>query len=304
MKKPAKEELLADLLSSATWAEIAAKYGYSDPRFLRRLARQYGLPKRRVILKPSRETLERLILAEGLTPREVAQKLGYGPNGWSNIYAYCRQYGIEFDHSPHRALRERPFTERQQAIVFGSLLGDASLRPSGRSGRSYARSFTHGEKQKAYLEWKLREFEDFVLTKKFYRACHDFHGNAPTYSFSTISHPFLRYAHQVCFPEGSSKKDINPVWLSHLTALSLAVWYLDDGSLNRRYRTIVLCTNAFSREGQLLAAAHFADRWNIGCKLEPRRNGQTVLRINASQANRFLALVAPFVPACMAYKLG
>ena len=37
MKKPAKEELLADLLSSATWAEIAAKYGYSDPRFLRRL---------------------------------------------------------------------------------------------------------------------------------------------------------------------------------------------------------------------------------------------------------------------------
>lgn len=47
-----------------------------------------------------------------------------------------------------------------------------------------------------------------------------------------------------------------------------------------------------------------ADRWNIGCKLEPRRNGQTVLRINASQANRFLALVAPFVPACMAYKLA
>ena len=37
MKKPAKEELLAYLLSSATWAEIAAKYGYSDPRFLRRL---------------------------------------------------------------------------------------------------------------------------------------------------------------------------------------------------------------------------------------------------------------------------
>lgn len=37
---------------------------------------------------------------------------------------------------------------------------------------------------------------------------------------------------------------------------------------------------------------------------EQRRNGQFVLRINASQRYRFLDLVAPHVPDCMSYKLG
>ena len=30
MKAPTKEQLLADVLSNATWNEIAQKYGYSD----------------------------------------------------------------------------------------------------------------------------------------------------------------------------------------------------------------------------------------------------------------------------------
>ena len=34
MKAPTKEQLLADVLSNATWNEIAQKDGYSDPRFL------------------------------------------------------------------------------------------------------------------------------------------------------------------------------------------------------------------------------------------------------------------------------
>ena len=91
MKAPTKEQLLADVLSNATWNEIAQKYGYSDPRFLRKLARRYDLPKRRAILKPSEHALRRMIQEEGLTPYQIADQLGYGPGGWSNIYAYCRE---------------------------------------------------------------------------------------------------------------------------------------------------------------------------------------------------------------------
>ncbi len=53
MKAPSREQLLADVLSDAKWSEIAEKYGYSDARFLRKLARRYGLPQRRIIRKPS-----------------------------------------------------------------------------------------------------------------------------------------------------------------------------------------------------------------------------------------------------------
>lgn len=88
-----------------------------------------------------------------------------------------------------------------------------------------------------------------------------------------------------------------------MTPLSLAVWYMDDGSLNKRYHTIVLCTNSFSRAGQLLAIDWLKEHYDIRAVLEPRRNGQTVLRINASQSRKFMDIISPHVPSCMNYKL-
>lgn len=299
MKAPSKEQLLADVLSDATWKEIADKYGYSDARFLRKLARRYDLPKRRTILKPSKETLRSMIQDEGLTPYQVAEKLGYGPDGWSNIYAYCREYGIQFDFSKNHDLRAVPFTQRQKDIALGSLLGDAYLRPGV---NSYSLSFTHGEKQKAYLEWKLSEFDNFVTTKAFYEREIAFHGNAPIYSFSTISHPYLAQLHALCYPGGV--KTVSLDWLNLLSPLSLAVWYMDDGSFNRRYGTIVLCTNSFTLNEHAIIIEYFRDRFGIESKAEPRRNGQFVLRINASQRRKFFALVSPHIPDCMSYKLG
>lgn len=298
MKTPSKEQLLSDVTSSATWKEIASKYGYSDPRFLRKLARRYQLPPRRKILKPSEAKLRSLILEEHLTPYQVAERLGYGSGGWSNIYAYCREYGIKFDFSKNHELRSVPFTQRQKEVALGSLLGDAYLRPSG---RSFALSFTHGEKQKAYLEWKLSEFENFVATKDFWVSHREFRGNAATYSFATITHPFLLELHKLCYPRG--RKYVSPEWLNQLSPLSLAVWYMDDGSRNRRYKTITLCTNSFSYEEHVTMVEYFISRYGIEPKIESRRNGQFSLRINASNSGDFLRIITPYIPNCMRYKI-
>lgn len=299
MKAPTKDQLLADILSDATWAEIAAKYGYSDARFLRKLALRYDLPRRRVILRPSEEDLRRMILTEGLTPYEVADKLGYGPEGWSNIYKYCRDYGIEFDFSKNHDLRAVPFTQRQKDIALGSLLGDAYLRPSG---NSFSLSFCHGEKQKEYLDWKRNEFRNFVTQTDYYCNRREFHGNMPSYQFGTINHPYLTELHTLCY--GSGRKTVTAEWLDQLSPLSLAVWYMDDGSINKRYGTIVLCTNSFAADEQAMMVDYFISRYGIEPKIEPRRNGQSVLRINASQRYRFFDLVSAHIPNCMSYKLG
>lgn len=303
-KCPTKDQLLQDVLSDLSWFEIAEKYGYTDPRFLRKKATQWGLPQRRKILKPTKEELADLLYRRNMTPAEIAQTLGYGEGGWSNIYAYCRKYGLEFDFSRNHELRATPFTDRQKQIVFGTLLGDGYLRPTNGNAEnhSYALSLCHGEKQLEYLTWKFHEFENFVLTKEFRVNTRSFRGNAPTYSFSTVSHPFLNEAHSICY-SSDGKKDITEQWLSRLTPLSLAVWYMDDGSLNKRSHTIVLCTNSFSREGQLLAIDWLKERYDICAILEPRRNNQTVLRINASQSRKFMDIVGPHVPSCMNYKL-
>ena len=219
--------------------------------------------------------------------------------GWSNIYKYCRDYGIEFDFSKNHALRSVPFTQRQKDIAIGSLLGDAYLRPSG---NSFSLSFTHGEKQKAYLDWKRSEFQNFVTQPGYYCNNREFHGSLPTYTFGTINHPYLSELHALCYTKG--RKTVVPEWLDQVSPLSLAVWYMDDGSINKRYGTIVLCTNSFSFDEQVLIVAFLMSRFGVNSVIEPRRNNQSVVRINASQRHRFLEVVAPHIPDCMSYKLG
>lgn len=303
-KCPTRDQLFLDITSELSWFEIAEKYAYSDSRFLRKKAKQWELPQKRKILKPTKEVLSDMLYRQKLNPTEIAAKLGYGKDGWSNIYKYCREYNLEFDFSINHKLRSVDFTARQKDIAFGTLLGDGYLRPTnGNSEKpSYSLALCHGEKQLDYLKWKFNEFENFVTTKEFLINRRSFKGNAPTYSFSTISHPFLNEAHRICY-SNNGKKDITSEWLEYLSPLSLAVWYLDDGSLNKRYHTIVLCTNSFSKNGQLLAINYLKNRFNLEAKLEARRNNQTVIRINASQSRKFMNIVSPFVPSCMYYKL-
>lgn len=303
-KCPSKEQLLQDVLSDLPWSAIAEKYGYTDPRFLRKKAAHWGFPPRRQFLKPSKDELADMLYNKQMSPTQIAKALGYGEGGWSNIYAYCRKYGLDFDFSINRELRETDFTDRQKQIVFGTLLGDGYLRPTNGNAPncSYALSMCHGEKQLGYLKWKFSEFENFVTTKEFRVSNRQFRGNAPTYAFSTISHPFLNEVHKICY-WNNGRKDISSLWLEQLTPLSIAVWYMDDGSLNKRYHTVVLCTNSFSHEGQLLAINYLKEHYNINAVLEPRRNQQTVIRINASQSRKFMDLISPHIPDCMSYKL-
>lgn len=146
-KCPSKEQLLQDVFSDLSWLEIAEKYGYSDARFLRKKAREWNLPPRRVILKPSKELLSDMLYRQEMTPSEIAAALGYGNGGWSNIYAYCREYGLQFDYSQNHALKSIPFSARQQEIVFGTLLGDGYLRPTNgnRGNSSYSLALCHGK---------------------------------------------------------------------------------------------------------------------------------------------------------------
>lgn len=256
----------------------------------------------RKILKPSKEVLSSMISA-GLTPYQIADQLGYGSGGWSNIYKYCRDYGIDFDFQRNYQLKQVSFSQDQLDVMYGSVLGDAYLRSTnGSKGTSYSLVFSHGEKQIEYLRWKLSIYDQFVTTKKFTVAYRDFHGNAPVSSFSTISHPDITAFYHLSHPDG--RKLVTNDWLELLSPLSLAVWYLDDGSLNKRYGTIVMSTNAYSLPELGLMIDWFEKKHGLHAKLEKRRNEQYALRINASESKAFRSIIADYVPECMSYKLG
>ena len=187
----------------------------------------------RKILKPSKEVLASMI-ESGLTPYQIAEQLGYSSGGWSNIYKYCREYGIEFDYSRNYQLHNIPFTQTQKDVMYGSILGDGYLRSTGHV--SWSLVFAQGSKQFDYLRWKYDIYEQFVTNKKFDTIIRDFHGNDPVYTFATISHPEITAFYHLTHPDG--KKLVTQEWLDLLSPLSLAVWYMDDGSLNKRYGTM------------------------------------------------------------------
>lgn len=302
MKKPTKEMLEVDVLSDLSWQEIAEKYGYSDSRFLRKLAKRYEFPPRRNIITPSKETLYQMICVDGLTPYEVADNLGYGEGGWSNVYAYCRKYEIEFDFTPNADLRNTSFTYAQKSIVVGTLLGDAYLRPSGKSHASFSLVFAHGEKQRDYLEWMKQKLSPFVLADSPYQHKKtSIHNHAPVSSYHTIGHPWLTELRKAFYP--NDIKTVSLDWLNQVDELALAVWYMDDGSLNKRYGTMTLCTNGFSYDEHLLIQQWFLDRWSLPVVIENRRNNQYSIRINATVARTLRELLRPYIPQCMSYKV-
>lgn len=296
MKKPTKEQLEKDLQTNMTWAEIAKKYGYTDARFIRKLRVRYGLPQRRIYRKPSPEELQHMICEERMSPYEIAKKLGYSKDGWSNIYKYCRDYGIPVDFKPHYEERNRPLTTKQKSIVYGTLLGDGYINSD-----NYL-AITHGEKQLDYINWLGEMLKPYVIgIDKRHPSKNSIYSQKPTYTIKTIAHPWIVEIRKLCYPNG--KKVISKEWLNKIDELALAVWFMDDGSLNKRYGTMVFCTMSFSYDEHLLIQKWFFDKWGIETKIEKRRNNTYVIRINASKAHLLRKIISPHVPSCMKYKV-
>lgn len=298
MKKPTSEQLLKDTQSTLTWADIASKYNYTDARYLRKLAVRYGLPPRREILKPSKEKLTEL-LNSGLNIYQISEALGYSKGGWSNVYAICRQYGLTFDFHAYAEEKKVAFTDRQLSFIYGTLLGDGCLNKCG-TQRSLVTG--HSMKQADYLYWKVTIMSNYIICEP-KRNMHEGIGGLREFiSYHTLGMPALTSIYHECYPE--NKKTVSQEWLDKIDEFALAVWYMDDGSRNKRYGTLTFCTNGFSYSEHEIIVDWFEKRWGIPCVIENRRNHQFSIRINARHAPKLLALVRPHVPSCMSYKLG
>ncbi|WP_108669550.1 hypothetical protein [Peribacillus acanthi] len=301
MKKPTKEQLMEDVLSDLSWQQIAEKYGYTDSRFLRKWAKIWDLPPRRKFIKPSKEQLVDLIFNQKLNINQIAQSLGYSEGGWSNVYAYCREYGIEFDLRPNAELREIPFTKEQQSIIIGTLLGDGYLRPN-RSG-TCCLVMGHGEKQYDYLLWKKEKFGHFIISDKPYHAKKEsVHNHAPFFTINTVTHPYLTELRTKFYP--NEIKTISEEWLKQVDELALAVWFMDDGSLNKRYGTMTFCTNGFTYNEHILMKDWFQDRWGLSTAIDHiKSRNQFNIRLHRSSSRRLREIISPYVPSSMKYKV-
>lgn len=141
-----------------------------------------------------------------------------------------------------------PLSERCKEIILGSLLGDGSLRIH-EPYRNARFAFRHSAIQKEYFSWKARELAEIAGDQSVWQQGSkkkpDGWGETKL-RFQSRALPALTEIFRLVHKHG--KPRIRRKWLNVLTPLSLAVWWMDDGSLVADSRQGVFCTDGFSLE--------------------------------------------------------
>ncbi len=197
-------------------------------------------------------------------------------------------------------------TSIQRQILFGSTLGDGSLRNNNRLSGWANLIMIHGGKQEEYLRWKVDLLGSICkpVTRTEYVSVehNNFRGGQDTVRLSaeTHKHPEISLLHEAAY---TPKKSINS-WCNGIDGLAVAIWYMDDGSLINDTGA-KLSTQGFDIESVDHIRNVLLHKFNITTsRLAARRDRPDQYIINIlSPYDRFWSVVARYVPNSMQYKL-
>jgi len=192
--------------------------------------------------------------------------------------------------------REIKISPEENQIILGSLFGDMHCRIRDTCKNAQLEE-AHSKKQKSYLFWKIKQLKNIDFN---YRITKNgaFHFESRTYS---VLNPYRDIFYN------NSKKMINNEVLDNLRELGLAVWYMDDGSYNKKNNYCVIYTNCFSYGENKIIKEWFKKQWNISPNLHScfKRNKRFYyIAFNKEETKKFIKIIKPYIHPSMNYKIG
>jgi len=240
------------------------------------------------------EIFEDLYLVQGLTELQIAKEYG---TYQVKINRLKLKWGIETLTKTKRVSGSLPqLTQIQKDLIIGSLLGDGGMRAPSPSTARFSEG--HSEKQAEYTRWKAGILGEFISSvhphkkeegEKVYKGL----------SLSTRTCTQLREFYELFYPTPFREK-IFPSSLRHiLNPFALTVWYMDDGSLIKKFHPGI----CFGLDDTSLRRALSSLR-RLGFRPElSEGKGTTVSILFPGQSEKFFSKISEFVPECMSYKL-
>jgi recombination protein RecA len=187
------------------------------------------------------------------------------------------------------------FTPLQRQLALGSVLGDGSLRKTGRYTVSLR--VGHGEKQTEYAKWKADLMGDLVSYQG-----REHNGGLGAWKFAVRpSADLLEICREAYDADGRS---MSPTLLRDLDLFGVAIWYMDDGSFNGHYKRwghgkVEISAKSYTTsELELLA-----DRLEELRIPRPTIREAGILLWSGKRTARFQELLAPYIHPSMDYKL-
>lgn len=177
-------------------------------------------------------------------------------------------------------------SDRQSQILIGSVLGDGYIYQLGKI------QLEHSDHQQEYLKWKYQELQNlaYKAISKVERV--DKRSGKIYISYRFWLRQYFRSWRQY-FYEGSIKTFPSSLRIS---PLSLAVWYMDDGSYSDK--KFILSTESFNK---LSLERIIKELEQLGIDAYIRSNQKISIRARSNQ--NFLNLIQPHIHKSMKYKL-
>jgi len=184
-------------------------------------------------------------------------------------------------------------SDRQIEILVGCLLGDAYLTKLGKI------QIEQSKKQEEYIKWKHQELSSISYSGLKEVVRFDKKDNRTTKSLRFWTRQYFKVWRDVFYREGLK---VFPADLAKwITPLSIAVWFMDDGSYDKKSNCI-FSTESFNEESRVELVGILKD---FGIEVSSNKNGisGTRLRVRSKSLYRFFELIRPFMHQSMMYKL-
>lgn len=184
----------------------------------------------------------------------------------------------------------------QEAVLIGTLLGDASLN---KRGNNYRLHIKHAQSQLSLTRFKRTVFANITnmpirsftqkVKEKNYAFC----------EFVTLTHPIFSDYHHLFYPQG--KKVITEALCMKIHhPLTLATWFMDDGSSDHAglvFNTHCFSINELERLQKTLKLV-FGITTTLG-----KNKGKSIIYLPKREVSAFVEMVKPFTLPDFYYKL-
>jgi len=186
-------------------------------------------------------------------------------------------------------------SEKQKAVLIGTLLGDGSLKLRGKFHRLHIK---HSFKQISLVGYKRKIFSNIVsmptrvfdqsVCDKSYKFC----------EFVTLTHPVFSDYFRLFYRRGKKAipSNISDLFIS---PISLAVWFMDDGSAE--YAGYCLNTQCFTFREIVLLKNMLKKNFSLQTTCRKNKNGW-IIYIPKSMVKLFTRLIKRFVIPEFRYK--
>jgi recombination protein RecA len=192
-------------------------------------------------------------------------------------------------------------TKKQKEILVGLILGDGHLETLN-NGKTYRLKVEHSLKQREYLDWLYFNFKEWINKAPEVRERTSLGKIIETYGFTTYTSSILKFYAQKFYQKG--KKIIPKTIDKMITPQSLAIWFMDDGSIkSKAHKTLLIHTQGYSKDDLELITKVLQEKFGLKIGLQ-KQYDKWRLYIFSESVDNFKKIISPHILPSMRYKFN